>query len=121
MLAHRDPPPRVSEQSADDNPSPTGARRQRSAKAALLDLEESLGDLRRLIAQTAAAVFAVEDLHEKIIWDDRSDERDEERRAEHLSCLIASTKEAAMAAVDMGEELAGELFRLRIARRGRRP
>ena len=116
MLLHRDPRPRVSEQSADDNPA---SKRPRSAKAALLDLEDSLNDLRRLIAQTAASVFAVEDLHEKILWDDRTDERDEERRAEHLTCLIASTKEAAMAAVDMGEELAGELFRLRTARRGR--
>lgn len=117
MQAHRNPRPRVSERS--DRGKPPTLRRP--TKRALASVEESLGELRNLIAKTAASVYATEELFTKILWDDRTDERDEDRRNEHLSLLIESTKEAAMAAVDMGEELSGEIFRLRTARRGGRP
>ena len=113
--------PRVSEGSAADNPGTGKAPLRRPTKRALASVEESLGELRQLIAKTAAAVYAVDDLLEKILWDDRTDERDEERRNERLSLLIGSTRETAVAAVEMGEELSGELFRLRTARRGAKP
>jgi len=119
MRKHRNPRPKVSKQPPADNSHP--GEPQRLTKGALVALEEALDELGHLIARTAAAVFAVDDLHEKIIMDDRTDERDEDRRAEHLRCLIGSTKEAAMAAVEAGEEIASEVFRLRTARRRARP
>ena len=121
MHEHRNPRPRVSELPAADNFDPSKTPPRPRPKEALLSVEESLRELLRLIARTTAAVFAVEDLHEKILWDDRTDERDEDRRAEHLTLLIGSTKEMAMAAVEMGEEVSGEMFRLRTARRGAKP
>lgn len=92
-----------------------------AAKKALLAVEDSLDALRQLIAKVAASVYATEDLFEKLIWDDRTDERNEERRLEHLSHLIDTTRETVVAAVEMGEELSSDLFKLRTARRGARP
>jgi hypothetical protein len=123
MSDHRNPRPSLADRPSADNLDPgisprrTKAPARRLTKGALLGVEDALDELRRAIAKTAASVFAVEDLHEKILWDDRTDERDEDRRAEHLTCLIGSTKEMAMAAVEMGEEIASELFRLRVGAR----
>lgn len=127
MSDHRNPRPSLAEQPAADNfdpgisPRRTKTPARRLTKVALLGVEDALDELRRAIAKTAASVFAVEELHEKILWDDRTDERDADRRAEHLTCLIGSTKEMAMAAVEMGQEIASELFRMRTARRGAKP
>lgn len=65
------------------------------------------------IAKVAASVYATEDLFEKLIWDDRTDERDKERRLEHLSHLIDTMRETVVAAVEMGEEISTDLFKLR--------
>ena len=83
-------------------------------EAALLDVESDVADLRQLIAKSGALTFAVEDLFTKILWDDRSDERDEDRRLEHLAHLIDATKETVGAAVDMGEDISAELIRSRV-------
>lgn len=88
-----------------------------ASKKALQGVEESLDALRQLIAKVAASVYATEDLFEKLIWDDRTDERDEERRFEHLSHLIDTTRETVNAAVEMGEEISTDLFKLRTAAR----
>lgn len=120
MSDHRNPRPSLADRPSADNfdpgisPRRTKAPARRLTKGALLGVEDALDELRRAIAKTAASVFAVEDLHEKILWDDRTDERDADRRAEHLTCLIGSTKEMAMAAVEMGEEISSALFRLRV-------
>jgi hypothetical protein len=127
MSDHRNPRPSLADRPSADNfdpgisPRRTKAPAHRLTKGALLGVEDALDELRRVIARTAAAAYAVEDLHEKILWDDRTDERDEDQRREHLALLIETTKTAAMEAVQMGEELSSEMFRLRTARRGAKP
>jgi hypothetical protein len=111
MSKHRNPRPKVPKQPPTDNPP------RRLTKTAIVAVENALDELRQVIARTAASVYATEELFTKILWDDRTDERDEDRRNEHLSLLIETTKAAAMEAVQMGEELSSDLFRLRTARR----
>lgn len=114
MPEHRNPRPRVPKPTPTDNPP------RRPTKAAIVAVEDALGDLRHLIAKVAASVYATEDLFEKYIWDDRTDERDEDRRIEHLCALMVATRTSVMEAVEAGEEISGDLLRLRTARRGAR-
>jgi hypothetical protein len=76
-------------------------------------VERVVDDLRRLVARTGALTHAVEDLYDKYIWDDRDDARDEDRRLEHLAHLIEITRETAVSAGDLGEEVSAELLRQR--------
>jgi len=115
MSDHRNPRAKVPKPTPTDNPP------RRLTKAAIVAVESALDELRQVIARTAASVYATEELFTKILWDDRTDERDEDCRNEHLSLLIETTKAAAMEAVQMGEDLSSDLFRLRTARRGARP
>jgi hypothetical protein len=127
MRYHRNPRPKVPKQPPADNFEPVRLTvrgeppPRRLTKEALLTVEDALDELRHLIARTAASVYATDDLFEKLIWDDRSDGRDEERRIEHLLHLIDATKEAVASAVDMGEEISSALFRLRVGGRGAKP
>lgn len=121
MRRHRNPQSRLSKLPSTDNPDPSITPARRLTKGGLLDVEESLAELRQLIARTAASVYATEDLFEKFIWDDRSDERDEDRRIEHLSHLMSATRASVMEAVERGEEISAELVRWRVvATRGAR-
>jgi hypothetical protein len=121
MRRHRNPQPRLSKLPSTDNPNPGITPARRLTKGAFREVEESLDELRQLIARTAASVYATEDLFEKFIWDDRSDERDEDRRIEHLSHLMSATRASVMEAVERGEEISAELIRRRVvATRGAR-
>jgi hypothetical protein len=115
MSKHRNPRPRVPKPTPTDNPP------RRLTKAALSAVEDALDDLRQVIERTAASVYATEHEFERLIWDSRDDDRDEDQRKEHLVYLIGTTRETVVAAVQMGEELSSDLFRLRTARRGARP
>ena len=115
MSKHRNPRPNVPKPPPTDNPP------RRLTKAAIVAVEGALGELREVIARTAASVYATDDLFQKYIWDDRTDERDEDRRIEHLTLLIGTTRTAVMEADEMGEEMSADLIRLRTARRGVRP
>ncbi len=127
MSDHRNPRPILAERPSADNfdpgisPRRTKAPARRLTKGALVSVEESLGELRRAIAKAGALAFAIDDLFQRIIWDDRRDPRDEDERREHLALLIDATKEAVGAAVGIGDEIASEMFRLRTARRGAKP
>lgn len=115
MRTHRNPRPKVPKQPPADNPP------RRLTKAAIVAVEDSLDDLRSLIGKTTASVYAVEDLLEKIVWDDRRDPRDEEQRLADLGHLIDVTKETVGMAGDIGEEIASDLFRLRARPHGAKP
>ena len=115
MSNHRNP-----RQSLANRPS-AGNPPRRPTKAALVAVEDALDELRQAIARTAASVYATDDLFQKYIWDDRTDARDEDQRREHLALLIDTTRTTVMEAVQMGEEISSDLFRLRTARRGARP
>lgn len=114
-VPHRNPRPKVPKQPPADNPP------RRPTKAAIVAVEDALDELREVIARTAASVYATDDLFQKYIWDDRTDARDEDQRREHLALLIDTARTAAMEAVQMGEELSSDLYRLRVGARGARP
>jgi hypothetical protein len=115
MRDHRNPRPKVPKPTPTDNPP------RRLTKAAIVAVEDALDELRAMLAKTGALAFAIDDLFQRIIWDDRRDPRDEDERREHLALLIDATKETVGAAVGVGDEIASEMFRLRVRPRGAQP
>ncbi len=72
------------------------------------NVADALDDLRQLIAKADALACATEDLFDQMVWsEDETDDGDRQR--ERLAHLIAATSSAVLVALEVGNELAGQL------------